>query len=127
MTFSVNGDVTGVLLADRLQLEIVLRNLLTNAFDAVSARPVGSREVAIRAQRNGAQELTITIRDTGPGFPAEFHEHAYEPFRSTKTSGLGLGLAISHAIVKTHGGELRAISGLSGLIELVLPMEKDGV
>lgn len=125
--FSVDSSVSGTVLADRLQLEVVLRNLLANAFDAVMTRPHGSREVAIGAQRIRVGELTIAVRDSGPGLPAEFHEQPYEPFRSTKASGLGLGLAISRAIVEAHGGELRAIAGRAGLFEVVLPMEKDNV
>lgn len=125
--FSFDGAVSGTVLADRVQLEVVLRNLLANAFDAVAARPQDGREVVLRARRKDSGALQIDVRDTGPGLPVEFLEQPYEPFRSTKASGLGLGLAISRAIVEAHGGELRAISGGAGLFEVVLPIEKDGV
>lgn len=125
--FSFDGAVSATVLADRVQLGVVLRNLLANAFDAVATCPQGSREVVLRARRNGAGAIQIDVRDTGPGLPVEFLDQPYEPFRSTKASGLGLGLAISRAIVEAHGGELRAIRGGAGLFEVVLPIEKDGL
>ncbi len=123
--FSVSGDLTRTLLADPLQLEVVLRNLLANAFDAVSIRPPDRREVAINARLDEPNQLCIAVSDTGPGLPEEMRDNLYEPFRSTKTSGLGLGLAISRAIVQAHGGSLRVSTGASGLFELLLPLEKD--
>lgn len=123
--FTVSAELRCRLFADGLQLEVVLRNLLANAFDAVASRPPDSREVAVEVRLEGADKVCIAVRDSGPGLTEEMHEKLYEPFRSTKTSGLGLGLVISRAIAKAHGGCLRAFPGSFGLFELILPVEKD--
>lgn len=108
--------------ADRLQLEVVLRNLLSNAFDAVAERPEGARQVTLTADREAAGRLCIRVEDSGSGI-AGAAERLFEPFVSTKSSGLGLGLAISRAIAEAHGGTLLADVGGHGSFRLLLPIE----
>lgn len=112
-----------MLLVDRLQIEVVLRNLLSNAFDAVCERPVHEREVHISAYADGTEWIRIRVEDSGPGLSATMADRLFEAFQSSKTSGLGLGLPISRAIAEAHGGNLRAKVTDHGLFEVILPME----
>jgi two-component system, LuxR family, sensor kinase FixL len=114
---------TYVLLADRLQLEVVLRNLLANAVDAVAEQPAGRRRICIRAQAVSAAQVCIRIEDSGPGLSSEMSTRLFEPFQSSKASGLGLGLVISRAIAEAHGGDLAAETAEGGVFVLTLPTE----
>ena len=111
------------LFADRLQLEVVLRNLLTNAFDAVAEQAAGQRRIRISAQLEGAGRVCVSIEDSGPGLSGATAARMFEAFHSSKASGLGLGLVISRAIVEAHGGHLSAEMGNHGLFKLILPTE----
>lgn len=111
---------------DRLQIEVVLRNLLANAFEALSASDASSRRVMLDASVEEGGRVVVEVTDTGPGLPESIAEQIFEPFRSTKSSGLGLGLAISRAIAEAHGGTLTAGTGKGGYFRLVLPLEAPG-
>lgn len=107
---------------DAAQMEVVLRNLLANALDAVAERPGGERSIRIRGVVE-ASMLVLVVEDSGSGLGEADIEHLFEPFHSTKSSGLGLGLAISRAIAQAHGGDLSAEPGPRGLFQLTLPVE----
>ncbi|MBI5007975.1 MAG: MASE1 domain-containing protein [Nitrosomonadales bacterium] len=109
------------LFADRLQIEVVLRNLIANAVDAVLERPAGQRRIVVTADVAG-RRLRITVKDSGAGLTAEQILRVFEAFQSTKSSGLGLGLAVSRAIAQAHGGDLVAASGEGGEFVLTLPL-----
>ena len=109
-----------VLLADRLQLEVVIRNLLSNAFDAVTHQSATKRRVRVSAVMEGPGRVCVQVEDSGPGLSAATAARLFEPFESTKSSGLGLGLVISRAIVDAHGGSLWAEVGDHGVFKLVL-------
>ncbi len=109
---------------DRLQLEVVLRNLLSNAFEAVAAQPAGSRRVNLTTTMEPGGAICLTVEDSGPGISPTTAGHLFEPFVSTKSSGLGLGLAISRAIVEAHGGSLWTEIGGRGLFRFTLPMQE---
>lgn len=118
------GSVPPVrVLGDRLQLEVVLRNLIANAFDAVAERPPGERAVEISVVREGGSLVCISIEDNGPGFDEARLDKVFEGFHSTKSSGLGLGLIISRAIAEAHGGSLWAEAADHGIFRLSLPTE----
>ena len=108
---------------DRLQLEVVLRNLLANAFDSVAEVKNKARQVSFNALEEEGNRLLIEVVDNGPGLDAALAEQVFEPFRSSKSSGLGLGLAISRAITEAHGGTLTADLTGRGCFWLVLPIE----
>ena len=93
-------------MADRVQLFQVLLNLTLNAFEAMSVMRADARRLVIRAGRNGNGEICVSVRDSGPGFPAGIVEQLFEPFFSTKAEGTGMGLAIARSIVEAHGGTL---------------------
>ncbi|MGL4408379.1 MAG: ATP-binding protein [Zoogloea sp.] len=111
------------LLVDRLQMEVVLRNLLSNAFDAVSEQPNGENRIRIIAQAEGTERVCIQVEDSGAGLTDLAAAHIFEAFQSSKSTGLGLGLVISRAIVEAHGGTLKAEAKPYGLFKLVLPIE----
>jgi len=122
----LTGPVPPVrVLGDRLQLEVVLRNLIANAFDAVAELPAGDRRVAISVAREGGSVVCISIEDSGPGFDEVRLGKVFEGFHSTKSSGLGLGLIISRAIAEAHGGNLWAEAADHGIFRLSLPTEED--
>ena len=112
---AVGRDVTVVteidsegcrVMADRVQLLQVLLNLTMNGFEAMSVIRSDARRLIIRAGRNGNGEICISVRDSGPGFPAGLAEQLFEPFFSTKAEGTGMGLAIARSIIEAHGGTL---------------------
>jgi len=109
--------------ADRLQLEVVLRNLLANALEAVAGRPEAGRQVRVSAHQESAGRVCITVEDSGAGVSEEMVERLFEAFSSSKASGMGLGLAISRAIIEAHGGSLWAEVGDRGVFKVVLPLE----
>ena len=111
------------LFADRLQLEVVLRNLLSNAFDALAEQPAGTRRVWLTVQPEGAGRIGVCVEDSGPGISGANAERMFEAFATSKESGLGLGLVISRAIVEAHGGHLWAEVTDHGFFRLILPTE----
>jgi signal transduction histidine kinase len=116
-----------VLLGDRIQLEIVLRNLLSNAIQALAGLPEGAeRRIAIEAGTDGPSAW-ITIADNGPGIPDKIRARLFEPFVTLKSSGLGLGLAISRAIVESHGGTLTVQPGQHAVLKVTLPVQGDDI
>src|SRR5207237_761138 len=94
------------MMADRVQLLQVLLNLTMNGFEAVSVIRSDSRRLTIRADRNENGEVCISVRDSGPGFPAGLVEQLFEPFFSTNAEGTGMRLAIARRIIEAHGGTL---------------------
>ena len=110
---------------DRLQIELVLRNLLANALDAVRARPAGRRSVSIAAENIGGK-LRFTVEDSGEGLSQQVAARLFEPFVSTKASGMGLGLVLSRAIVEAHGGSLWAEVAAHGIFRFILPALDSG-
>ncbi len=95
--------------AHGVQIQQVVLNLIINACDAMSEMPSGHGRLIIESHRlPAAEEVEVSITDSGPGFSKEMLQHVFEPFRTTKTKGLGLGLAICRSIISTHGGHLAA-------------------
>jgi C4-dicarboxylate-specific signal transduction histidine kinase len=90
---------------DRVQLQQVVLNLLLNAIEAMSATSEGPRELAITTTNADAGVL-VTMRDSGPGIPAESAERLFEAFYTTKPGGLGMGLSICRSIIEAHRGRL---------------------
>jgi signal transduction histidine kinase len=91
-------------IGDAVQLQQVVLNLVLNAMDAVQASP-RNREVVLGTSA-GSGEVEICVRDTGPGLSPELRLRVFEPFFSTKTQGLGMGLAIVRSIVERHRGRV---------------------
>ncbi|MFA7280416.1 MAG: response regulator [Sterolibacterium sp.] len=93
--------------ANRLQVQKVLINLLLNSFEAMRAAEVPSNTIAIKVKILAEDNMAkVTVHDTGPGIDPETYKGIFEPFFSTKPNGIGLGLAISRALIEAHGGQL---------------------
>lgn len=92
--------------ADRIQIEQVLLNLIRNGLEAVNSQPPGSRTVTLSAARLDPTTLRISVHDNGPGLAEDVQDRLFQPFTSTKTTGMGLGLSISRSIIEAHGGKL---------------------
>jgi two-component system sensor histidine kinase TtrS len=99
------GDALPDVLADRVQLEQVVVNLMRNAIDALKHLPEKERHLTLQSalEENGDAVL-VSVRDSGPGLPPEVRGHLFEPFFTTKATGMGLGLSISQNIIESHGG-----------------------
>lgn len=99
-----------VVVGDRVQLQQVVLNLVLNALDALAeGPPERERRVVIETAR-ATRAALVTVRDTGPGIPLERQTAIFEPFVTTKRSGLGMGLAISRIIIEAHDGTIRCES-----------------
>jgi len=106
-------------MVDRIQIQQVVINLIRNAAEAMAdipsntvtietalQRPAAS--LKIRAARDRDENVLVTVSDEGPGIPSDRLEDIFEPFATTRTDGLGVGLAICRSIVKAHGGRIWA-------------------
>ena len=98
------ADELGEVLIDQVQFQQVVLNLITNAADAVRARD--DRRIAVRAWVDYRKMLRISIEDSGDGVPDHLADLAFAPFQSTKSNGVGIGLAICRTIVEAHGGSI---------------------
>jgi signal transduction histidine kinase len=110
-----------LLLADPLQIEVILRNLLANAFEATASLPVAERRIRVSARKLEDGKILFRVTDSGPGLSPSARKLLFEPFSTTKPMGMGLGLAISQAIAEAHGGSLAATPTQHGEFDLLLP------
>jgi len=103
-----NSPALPAVMVDRTQLEIIVHNLLTNSLDAFDAHPAQRtppRRIEISTEVRGADVL-ISVDDSGPGIAASVAERLFEPFVTSKTSGMGLGLSLSRTFLRHQGGDL---------------------
>ena len=90
---------------DRVQLQQVVLNLVLNAVEAMSSVE-GVRKLSINTEQNEAGNILVAVRDSGPGIDSEQLDRVFEPFYTTKASGVGMGLSICRSIIGAHGGRL---------------------
>jgi C4-dicarboxylate-specific signal transduction histidine kinase len=114
---------------DRVQLQQVILNLMINALEAMSATRFGERTLLIRTTRTDANEICVSVQDSGPGLDADHVEGAFEAFFTTKSNGLGMGLPICRSIVESHGGRLwvTANSPKGATFQFTLPAQGNGL
>lgn len=112
---------------DRVQLQQVMLNLIINAIQAMSDLTDSIRELRISTEST-EEEVRVAVRDTGPGLSADNLQQLFEPFFTTRPSGMGMGLSICRAIVEEHGGRLWASENEphGALFQFALP-PTDGV
>ncbi|HYV82865.1 MAG TPA: ATP-binding protein, partial [Pyrinomonadaceae bacterium] len=93
---------------DRVQLQQVVLNLIMNGLEAIARSKNGARELSISSDTDGANHVTIAVRDSGEGLDSANLERVFDAFYTTKPTGMGMGLAISRTIIESHGGRLWA-------------------
>jgi hypothetical protein len=104
------ADDLSPVLADRVQLQQVVLNLVMNGIEAMSSVEERPRELMVRTQNDDAGQVRVTVRDSGRGLDAQSLERIFEAFYTTKQGGMGMGLAISRSIIQNHGGKLWAVA-----------------
>jgi PAS domain S-box-containing protein len=97
--------------ADKVQLQQVLLNLMVNAVEAMREQPLDQRFLCIAVAEQTTQGIVFSVCDSGSGIPPELQPKIFDALFSTKSDGLGMGLAISRSIVENHGGWLRLEPG----------------
>jgi PAS domain S-box-containing protein len=112
---------------DRVQLQQVILNLILNALEAVSDIHQGAREALISTGRDGAHGIRVAVRDSGPGLDPRSADRVFEAFYTTKSDGMGMGLAICRSIIEAHGGRIWATANepRGALFEFTLRPEQD--
>jgi len=120
-------DAAGEVLADSIQVQQVLLNLVRNAIEAVGMVERPDRLVRVATQVTDDGQVVIVVEDNGPGLPVEHRARIFEPFFTTKADGMGIGLALSRSIVDAHGGRIHAEDAPGGgaRFRVVLPACSD--
>jgi PAS domain S-box-containing protein len=110
-------------LGDRVQLQQVILNLMTNSADAMERAPKESRALVIRSSGDGAGTAAVTVTDAGVGLDPRNSDRVFDAFFTTKPGSLGMGLAVCKSIVEAHGGKIwaRPNDGPGATIEFRLP------
>ena len=98
-------------MADRVQVQQVVLNLVMNGIDAMRGVKDRARVLRVKSAATPAAAVAVTVEDTGIGFGDNDPEHVFETFYTTKEDGMGMGLSISRSIVQAHGGRLWASAG----------------
>lgn len=116
------------ILADRIQLQQVILNLMLNAMEAVAAHDASAREVHLTSSHQAATAVQITIQDSGTGIAPEHFDRLFDAFFTTKPDGMGLGLAICRSIIESHDGSLWAESDRphGATFHVSLPLQEAG-
>jgi signal transduction histidine kinase len=109
----------------RVQLEVVIANLVRNAIQVMNTVEPIRRALKVRTKFDGAKAVTLEVEDSGLGIDIEFLDSIFDAFVTTKVDGMGLGLAICRTIIEHHGGKITASSdGKSGaLFQVILPID----
>ena len=93
-------------IADAVQIQQIILNLIRNGIDAMETVPAHGRVISLRTALHDDEQVEIAVADRGPGLSREIAEQLFNPFFTTKASGMGMGLAISRSIITSHGGRL---------------------
>ncbi len=112
--------------AQHIQIEQVILNLCRNAIEAMADLAPGlPRLLTVATAREGSGEVSVSVQDTGPGLLPEVRDRLFDPFVTTKSKGMGLGLSISLGIIEAHRGRLHAHNGSRGgaMFRFVLPVK----
>ncbi|AHL77644.1 hypothetical protein CH92_10485 [Stutzerimonas stutzeri] len=118
-----SGSSRSLVEGDTVQLQQVIRNLITNAAEAMQALPPRTRCLGIQMQV-AAEEMLVMVEDSGPGVPLDKQGRIFETFFSTKATGMGMGLSICSSIIAAHGGRLGFTQGRNdrSLFYFTLPL-----
>jgi two-component system sensor kinase FixL len=98
------GPQVDLVLVDKVQIQQVLLNLMRNAIEAMEGMP--KRELTIGARVSEPEMVTVEVTDTGAGIAPEIADQLFQPFITTKRTGMGVGLSICRTIIEAHGGQI---------------------
>ncbi|MBV8826871.1 MAG: PAS domain S-box protein [Bradyrhizobiaceae bacterium] len=102
------GEDIPKILADRVQLQQVVLNLMMNAVEAMGSVPSGARTLGVNSELRDGRDILITVKDSGPGIEPQDLDRIFDRFFTTKSNGMGMGLSICRSIVEAHNGRLWA-------------------
>ena len=116
-----------LVLADRIQLQQVILNLIVNGIEAMQAVTDRPRELVIQTHQDETHQILLTVKDCGIGIAADNADRLFDAFFSTKSSGMGMGLSICRSIVDAHGGRLSASgnAGPGATFQFTLPLHQE--
>ncbi len=116
-----------LVLADRVQLQQVIINLVMNGIEAMQPVTDRPRELVIRSHQDEAHQVLVTVKDCGVGISAENADRLFNAFFTTKSSGMGMGLSICRSIIEAHGGRVWAAPNLprGTTFHFTLPSRQD--
>jgi C4-dicarboxylate-specific signal transduction histidine kinase len=116
-----------VVLADRVQLQQVILNLVMNGIEAMQPVTGRPRQLVIRSDRNEARQVLVAVEDCGVGISAENAERLFNAFFTTRSGGMGMGLAICRSIIEAHGGRMSAANngGPGATFQFTLPAHQE--
>jgi signal transduction histidine kinase len=115
------------ILGDRVQLQQVIINLVMNGIEAMQSVTNRQRELVIRSRQDEKQQVLASVTDCGVGISAEDADRLFNPFFTTKSGGMGMGLSICRSIMEAHGGRLWVTSNAShgATFQFTLPVNAD--
>jgi signal transduction histidine kinase len=116
-----------VVIADRIQLQQVILNLVINGMEAMQTVADRPRELVIQSRVDDAHQVLVAVTDSGVGISAENADRLFNPFFTTKSSGMGMGLSICRSIMEAHGGRLWATANVphGAAFQFTLPVKAD--
>jgi signal transduction histidine kinase len=113
-----------VILADKVQLQQVILNLVINGIEAMQPITDRARELVIRSEQDDGHQVRVTVTDCGVGFSADSTDRLFNTFFTTKSGGMGMGLSICRSIIELHGGRIWAVPDVArgATIQFTLPL-----
>lgn len=116
-------------LADRIQLQQVILNLVRNGLEAMSTAEAAERELVLRTARKPGGEVEVAVCDRGMGLSKTAVDRIFQPFFTTKANGMGVGLSISRSIIEAFGGRMEVTpnSDRGSTFHIILPAAKGGI
>jgi PAS domain S-box-containing protein len=116
-----------LVLADRIQLQQVILNLIMNAIEAMAGIDQTQRKVLVTSRGDGPEAVLVEVRDWGTGLEGVALDRLFDAFYTTKRDGMGIGLAVSRTIAESHGGKLRAMPNVpqGALFQFRLPTSNE--
>jgi signal transduction histidine kinase len=122
VTVIIDADTDVAALVDEIQLEVVMRNLLTNAIESVQACAAEEKWVRVTMALTMGHKVQVSVEDSGSGISEALSERLFKSFSSTKPRGMGLGLVVSRSIIEAHGGNLWVEHADHGIFKFTLPV-----